>query len=86
MGKKRFRPGAAAAAFFLEATSPETIKLARLAMVGVGYRAQRLASQVFRRPAAQQTRQPRATTGRTPVREQVVHRLLFRAESGGDEA
>jgi len=36
MGKKRFRPAAAAAAFFLEATNPNTIKLARAAMVGVG--------------------------------------------------
>src|SRR4051794_12434376 len=82
MGKKRFRPGAAAAAFFLEATSPETIKLARLAMVGVGYRAQRLASQVFRRAAAQQTRQPPATTGRTPIREQVVHFVNKRLPGG----
>jgi Fe-S oxidoreductase len=82
MGKKRFRPGAAAAAFFLEATNPETIKLARVAMVGVGYRAQRLASRVFRRPAAQQTRRPPATTGRTPIREQVVHFVNKRLPGG----
>jgi len=82
MGKKRFRPGAAAAAFFLEATNPETIKLARVAMVGVGYRAQRLASRVLRRPAAQQTRQPPATTGRTPIREQVVHFVNKRLPGG----
>ncbi len=82
MGKKRFRPGAAAAAFFLEATHPETIKLARAAMIGVGYRAQRLASKVFSRPAAQQTRQPPATTGRTPIREQVVHFVNKRLPGG----
>jgi FAD/FMN-containing dehydrogenase/Fe-S oxidoreductase len=82
MGKKRFRPAAAAAAFFLEATNPETIKLARMAMVGVGYKAQRLASRVFQRPAAQQTRQPPATTGRAPIREQVVHFVNKRLPGG----
>ncbi|MBS0422397.1 MAG: FAD-binding oxidoreductase, partial [Proteobacteria bacterium] len=82
MGKKRFRPAAAAAAFFLEATNPKTIKLARMAMVGVGYRAQRLASRVFQRPAAQQTRQPPATTGRGPIREQVVHFVNKRLPGG----
>jgi len=82
MGKKRFRPAAAAAAFFLEATNPETIKLARMAMVGVGYKAQRLANRVFSRPAAQQTRQPPATTGRAPIREQVVHFVNKRLPGG----
>jgi Fe-S oxidoreductase len=48
----------------------------------VGYRAQRLASQVFSRPAAQQTRQPPATTGRTPIREQVVHFVNKRLPGG----
>src|SRR5450830_494314 len=35
MGQKTFRPGNAAAMFMLNATNPETIKLARSAMVGV---------------------------------------------------
>ncbi|MDB5941713.1 MAG: linked oxidase-like protein, partial [Ramlibacter sp.] len=37
MGKKSFRPGNAAAMFMLNATNPETIKLARIAMVDVGF-------------------------------------------------
>ena len=82
MGKKRFRPAAAAAAFFLEATNPKTIKLARAAMIGVGYRAQRLASHMFKRLAAQQTRKPPATTGRAPIREQVVHFVNKRLPGG----
>jgi FAD/FMN-containing dehydrogenase/Fe-S oxidoreductase len=82
MGKKRFRPAAAAASFFLEATNPQTIKLARMAMVGVGYKAQRLASRLFSRPAAAQTRQPPATTGRAPIREQVVHFVNKRLPGG----
>jgi FAD/FMN-containing dehydrogenase/Fe-S oxidoreductase len=73
MGKKRFRPAAAAAAFFLEATSPNTIKLARTAVVGVGYRAQRLANRLLQPLARTQTRKPPATTGKPRMHEQVVH-------------
>src|SRR5258708_3407163 len=58
MGKKRFRPAAAAAGFFLEATNPNTIKLARAAVVGVGYRAQRLANRLLQPLARAQTRKP----------------------------
>jgi Fe-S oxidoreductase len=44
MGKKSFRPGNAAAMFMLNATNPDTIKLLRAAMVGVGFKAQRMAN------------------------------------------
>lgn len=73
MGQKSFRPGNAMAMFFLNATRPETIKLARSAMVGVGFRAQRLMSQVLRVAARKQTAHPPATVGPAPVREQVLH-------------
>ncbi|MDO8418608.1 MAG: FAD-binding and (Fe-S)-binding domain-containing protein, partial [Rubrivivax sp.] len=43
MGKKSFRPGSAAAMTFLNATNPQTIKLMRTAMVGVGFKVQRFA-------------------------------------------
>ena len=36
MGKKRFSAGKAAAMFFLNATNPETIKIARKVMIGMG--------------------------------------------------
>ncbi len=73
MGKKRFNAGSAAAMFFLNAKDPDTIKATRAAMVGLGYRAQRIAHGLFARLAHRQTRQPPATTGRTPLKEQVVH-------------
>ncbi|MGE0311907.1 MAG: DUF3683 domain-containing protein [Lautropia sp.] len=73
MGRKRFNAGNAAAMFFLNATSPDTIKATRVAMIDVGYRAQRLAHDVLGKLAARQTARPPATTGRTPIREQVVH-------------
>ncbi|TXH88280.1 MAG: DUF3683 domain-containing protein [Rhodoferax sp.] len=73
MGKKRWRPGNAAAMFFLNATNPDTIKLVRSAMVGVGFKAQRLANQVLRLAARKQTNKPPATVGTAPVKEQVIH-------------
>ena len=49
MGKKRFNAGTAAAMVFLNATNPETIKLARKAMLEWGFKAQRLGNRVLRR-------------------------------------
>ena len=73
MGRKSFRPGSAAAMFFLNATNPRTIKLARSAMVGVGFKVQRFANQMLRLAARAQTAAPPSTVGRAPVKEQVIH-------------
>jgi FAD/FMN-containing dehydrogenase/Fe-S oxidoreductase len=73
MGRKSFRPGNAAAMLFLNTTNPETIKAMRRAMVGVGFRAQRIANDLIKRVARKQTSAPPATVGSPPVREQVVH-------------
>ena len=73
MGKKSFRPGNAAAMFFLNARNPETIKLARSAMVGVGFKAQRFMHDLLKPLARAQTAAPPATLGAAPIREQVIH-------------
>jgi Fe-S oxidoreductase len=73
MGHKSFRPGNAAAMLMLNATHPQTIKLVRSAMVGLGFKAQRLAHDVLKLAARKQTAAPPDTTGTAPVREQVVH-------------
>jgi len=73
MGQKSFRPGNAAAMLMLNATNPETIKLARTAMVGVGFKAQRLAHDLFKGLARKQTEAPRASVGTAPIKEQVIH-------------
>ena len=54
MGKKRCNLGTAAAMFFLNATNPQTIKLARKVMIDWGYKAQRLANRALQaaRPRA----------------------------------
>ena len=73
MGQKSFRPGHAAAMFMLNATNPETVKLARAAMVGLGMRAQRFAASLLKGVARKQTQAPPATVGAAPIKEQVIH-------------
>ena len=73
MGQKSFRPGNAAAMLMLNATRPETIKLVRTAMVGMGMKAQRLAHDLLRAVARKQTNAPPATVGTAPLKEQVIH-------------
>jgi FAD/FMN-containing dehydrogenase/Fe-S oxidoreductase len=73
MGQKSFRPGNAAAMFMLNATNPETIKLARFAMVGVGMRAQRFVAGLLKGITRKQTSAPPASVGTAPIKEQVIH-------------
>lgn len=73
MGKKRFNAGTTASMFFLNATNPQTIKVARTVMLEWGFKAQRMANRALKVVAKAQTAHPPATTGKAPVREQVVH-------------
>jgi len=73
MGQKSFRPGNAAAMFMLNATNPETIKLARTLMVDVGMKAQRWAADLLKGLSRKQTSAPPATVGTAPIKEQVIH-------------
>jgi Fe-S oxidoreductase len=72
MGQQRFNPGTAASMFFLNATSPETINLARKTMIGWGYQLQRLGNDIFRKFAKKQTAHPPATVGKPSMKEQVI--------------
>ena len=82
MGKKRFNPGTAASMLFLNATQPETIKLARKVMIDWGYKAQRVGAQLLKTVAKPQVQAPPATTGKAPIREQVVHFVNRRMPAG----
>ena len=73
MGKKSFRPGNAAAMLFLNATSPQAIKLMRLGMVDVGFKVQRFVNGLLKPAARKQTRAPPATLGPAALKEQVIH-------------
>ena len=70
MGQKSFRPGNAAAMLFLNATNPQTIKLMRSAMVGVGFKVQRLANECssWRRGSRPRRRRPRSGARRSKSR------------------
>jgi FAD/FMN-containing dehydrogenase/Fe-S oxidoreductase len=82
MGKKRFNPGTAASMLFLNATNPETIKLARKGMIEWGFKAQRLGHKLLKTFAKPQIQAPPATTGKPPIREQVVHFVNRRMPAG----
>ncbi len=73
MGKQKFNPAKSAAMFFLNTRSPETIKAARALMVGVGFKAQRFAHDLFKLAARKQTQAPPPTLGAAPLKEQVIH-------------
>jgi Fe-S oxidoreductase len=51
-------------------------------MIDWGYKAQRLANRAFKRLARAQTVQPPATTGNTPIKEQVIHFVNKRMPGG----
>jgi FAD/FMN-containing dehydrogenase/Fe-S oxidoreductase len=74
-GHKKFNAGTAASMFFLNATDPATIKLAKTLMVDWGYKAQRLAYRFAKSTGIvkAQTRRPPATVGKPPLTAQVVH-------------
>ncbi|MGD8477174.1 MAG: DUF3683 domain-containing protein, partial [Burkholderiales bacterium] len=74
-GKQRFNPGTSAAMLLLNATDPATIKLARSAMVGFGYKAQQFGYRLAKWGGLlkKQVTQPPATVGKAPVVAQVIH-------------
>ncbi|NYT75517.1 FAD/FMN-binding oxidoreductase [Alcaligenaceae bacterium] len=73
MNKKSFNPGTTAAMFFLNAKDPRVINATRKGMIGIGYKAQRIAHDLLARPARKQADHPPATVGKAPIREQVIH-------------
>jgi FAD/FMN-containing dehydrogenase/Fe-S oxidoreductase len=82
MSKRRFNPGTAASMFFLNATNPQTIKMTRKVMIDWGYKLQRLGHKALHALAKSQTQRPPATTGKTAVKEQVVHFVNKRMPGG----
>ena len=72
-GQNSFRPAHAATMFFLNATQPQTIKLARTLLVQMGMNLQRMAHDVLAKAARRQTKNPPATVGAATVKQQVIH-------------
>ena len=82
MGHKSFNPGTTAAMFFLNAKDPATINATRRAMIGVGYKMQRVAHDFLGSFSRKQKARPPATVGKPPIREQVVHFVNKRMPGG----
>ncbi|PHV06681.1 FAD-linked oxidase [Janthinobacterium sp. BJB412] len=73
MDKKSFKPMAAATMFFLNASDPTTINVYRKVMLEWGMKAQNLGHDILKKFAKKQTKAPKPSTGKAPVREQVIH-------------
>jgi FAD/FMN-containing dehydrogenase/Fe-S oxidoreductase len=73
MDKRSFKPANRAAMFFLNATDPTTINATRKAMIDWGFKAQRVGASVFKKLGQIQKKAPPPTTGKAPMREQVIH-------------
>ena len=72
MGKQSFNPVKTAAIAFLTASHPNTVKLMRTLMIRWAYKGQRLASFLLKPWSKGQLKQPPSSTGKPPVREQVI--------------
>lgn len=73
-GQKRTNPLTWAAMTFLNITDPRSIRIMRKLMIDWGYRAQRLAYRLAQRLSLLPAKAlPGKTTGRQPVREQIVN-------------
>ncbi|MHA1569678.1 MAG: DUF3683 domain-containing protein, partial [Alphaproteobacteria bacterium] len=71
-GRKRFNPGTWLSMAFLNISDPASIKLFRKLFIEWGYKGQRLAHHWAQRLGLLRPQLPRATTGRTPITQQVV--------------
>ncbi len=72
MGKQSFNPVKTAAIAFLTASHPNTVNLMRTLMIRWAYKGQRLASFLLKPWSKGQLKQPPSSTGKPPVREQVI--------------
>src|SRR5690606_27313228 len=73
-GRRRTNIGTRMSMAFLNVTDPATVKIMRKGMIEWGYKAQNLGHRVAKRLAwLNGGERPAATTGKTPLREQVIH-------------
>jgi hypothetical protein len=82
-GKRKFNPGTAAAMAFLNATDPATIKALRVAMMGIGYKAQRSVTTVRQGARPDRLGRRRIRRPRWEAADQVAgHPLHQQADAG----
>jgi FAD/FMN-containing dehydrogenase/Fe-S oxidoreductase len=71
-GKKTFKPITWLSMQFLNIKDPTTIKVMRLGLIQVGYHAQRMGHQLFKRFGLLRGNIPNATVGKAPIKEFVI--------------
>ncbi|MDH5544716.1 MAG: FAD/FMN-binding oxidoreductase [Gammaproteobacteria bacterium] len=73
-GQKKSNIGTKMSIAFLNATDPSVIKGMRKGLIEWGYKAQRIAHTAAKSVGVvKQQKRPESTTGRTPIKEQVIH-------------
>ncbi|NQZ53626.1 MAG: DUF3683 domain-containing protein [Piscirickettsiaceae bacterium] len=74
-GKRHFNVGTWTSMAYLNATDPLTVKIMRKGMIEWGYKGQRLAHNIgkYLGLLGSKKKRPLPTTGKTPIREQVIH-------------
>lgn len=74
-GKRNLNVGTWTSMAYLNATDPLTIKLMRKSMIEWGYKGQRFAHSLGKKLGllGSRKKRPQPTTGKTPIREQVIH-------------
>ncbi len=75
-GKRKFNPAVAAGMALLNAKDPRAIQILRKGVVEAGFKLQNLGYDLgkkFHISAGRQKQAPKATTGGSPIKEQVVH-------------
>ncbi|ULJ61320.1 DUF3683 domain-containing protein [Wielerella bovis] len=75
-GKSKFNPTVAAGMAFLNAKNPTAVNALRMGVVGAGFKLQNIGydlSKQFHIGAGKQKRAPKATTQKSPIKEQVIH-------------
>ncbi|MCL2658211.1 MAG: FAD/FMN-binding oxidoreductase [Betaproteobacteria bacterium] len=73
MGQQTNSPAKKIAMWFLNTKNPQTIKFLRKTSIEWAYKAQRLGVDLLKPLAKETTKQPPATTGKPPLKAQVIH-------------
>jgi Fe-S oxidoreductase len=82
MDKRSYKPAQRLGMFFLNATDPTTINATRALMTNVMFKAQRLGTTVLKGISKEMAKAPPPTTGKPPIREQVIHFVTKKLPGG----
>jgi FAD/FMN-containing dehydrogenase/Fe-S oxidoreductase len=82
MGKTSYKPAHRLGMFFLNATDPTTINATRALLTNGMFKAQRLGTSLLKGLSKDLAKAPPPTTGKAPIREQVIHFVTKKLPGG----